>query len=182
MEIFELLKDLKNIEADPDYLIRSRAELLTRPPKVRNGAWNIFVSALQSGSAIALTGLFLLLLLGGFSITKLTSFFGAFGSLQRGALTVEAQAVDIQIQLADLNYKNTPRAQFKTAKGVTGGISTLEGAAGAVTGGTTPSEGSSSAAAKPVEIDNPTPVPNGTSTEPAPQPVGIDQALQVLSE
>ena len=70
------------------------------------------MNALQSGSAIALTGALLFLLIGGFSIAR---FLETSGGLDPYSLRAEAEAIDIQIQLAQLAY-DAPASEVKAGE------------------------------------------------------------------
>jgi hypothetical protein len=95
------LKKLKNVKPRPSYVSRSRAEILTTPVLPQRASWRQIVFGMaQSGSAIALMGIFFVFLAGGFSLMKVVGW-------DRQSITVEAQAIDMQIQLADLKYTNT---------------------------------------------------------------------------
>lgn len=71
----------------------------------------MFMSALQSGSAVAVGVLALVVLGGGYSIVK---YLKTAGGLDRGALSAEAQAIDMQIELANINYSSLPFAAAHT--------------------------------------------------------------------
>ncbi len=106
MQLEKLLKQLKTIEPDIRYTLRSREEILARQPK--RGRWlawkEVVYGIIQSGSAIALTGVIILLMGGAFSLRGIIAREGGF--LDRQSLQAEAQAIDIQIQLADVSYDN----------------------------------------------------------------------------
>lgn len=104
MNIENLLKQLKTLEPDQKYVLRSRAEILSRPQEVAMGWRAVLVGVLQSGSAIALTGVMILVLGGAFSVRGYLSRAG--GLLDRQGLQAEAQAIDIQIELANVSYAN----------------------------------------------------------------------------
>lgn len=102
MELFELLKNLKRIKADPVYIRRSR-ELFGGSIMPKRSPWAIFKESLQVGSAIALAGILIILMLGGLSLSKLFSPF-RLSSLDPAGLQAEAQAVDIQLELTKIAY------------------------------------------------------------------------------
>ena len=107
MELIHLLKKLKSITADAEYTRRSRELLcgieqkeILAPRNFRSFVTHMF----QFGSAIALAGFLILLVIGGFTFGN---FFSPFrlGSLDPKSLRVEAEAIDIQIQLTNLGYE-----------------------------------------------------------------------------
>jgi hypothetical protein len=105
MDIHELLKQLKTLTPDAEYSARSRRVILSAPRKeVKRGVWDVILGTLQAGSAIVLTGILILLIVGGFSgapwLGKPFTPEFDFQSLQ-----AEADAVDIQIQLTEVSYQ-----------------------------------------------------------------------------
>jgi len=104
MDLITIFKQLKRIEPDIDYTGRSRATILGSPRGGVAGAWHIVLHSLQFGSAVALVAVLFLLVIGGFSAWK---FFSPLklSSLDPASLRAEAQAVDIQIQLTDVAYR-----------------------------------------------------------------------------
>lgn len=116
MELQELLKQFKRIEPDAGYTRRSRSLIVEAPLPERPllSPWRIFTHSLQLGSAIALVGVLLILVLGGFSSWKFLSPF-RLSSLDPSSLQAEAQAIDVQIHLTDINYVE-PGNQTTTVK------------------------------------------------------------------
>lgn len=116
MELQELLKQFKNIGPDAGYTRRSRSLIVEAPMPERPllSPWRIFTHSLQLGSTIALVGVLLVLVLGGFSSWKFLSPF-RLSSLDPSSLQAEAQAIDIQVHLTDINYVE-PENQTTTAK------------------------------------------------------------------
>jgi hypothetical protein len=103
MEILELLKKIKNIAPDSDYQLRSKALILSSPQKPKEKALIILVRALESGLAISLGAILLLIFLGGFSVIKLFSPYQMAG-LNLNNMKVQAQDISNQIHLAELSY------------------------------------------------------------------------------
>lgn len=121
MDIFHSLRQLKRIEPDPVYGRYSRAKILMETPLelpwYRRG-FRVLSGILQSSSALALGGITLFLIIGGFSIMRTA------GGLNGEDIRAEAEAIDIQIQLADVQYsamppdagaRDLPPAVFKSA-------------------------------------------------------------------
>ncbi len=103
-KIIQKLKRLQSITPDSGYTRRSRSLLVTAPITQKPlSPWRVLVTSFQFGSAIALTAVLLIVIIGGFSAWKLISPF-RLGSLDPASLQAEAEAVDIQIQLTNLAY------------------------------------------------------------------------------
>lgn len=123
--IIALLKKLKHIEADSSYTRDSRRVILSVPGDARETpltAWRILANSFHIGSTIVLTGLLIILVLGGFSAGKFLTPF-RLSSLDVDSLQAEAEAIDIQIQLTDFEYQEAERApqpSEKTDGSVTG--------------------------------------------------------------
>ncbi len=107
MNIYETLKNLRFIKPDEGYSARSRnviTSMIQDTPRPRITLWQFVLQNIQLGSAIALTGLLLLLGFGGFSAWKSFSPFG-INSLDPANLRAEADAVkDIEVALNSVEY------------------------------------------------------------------------------
>ena len=106
MELIELLKKLKHVKAEPAYTRRSRFLILGEAVGLERPSrhpWQLILHSLQFGSAVALAGLLLVLIVGGFSAWRFLSPF-QLSSLDPQSLRAEAQEVDIQIQLTNIAY------------------------------------------------------------------------------
>ena len=171
MQLDTILKQLKTIKPDADYAARVRASLTKLEPRpstslrVRKTLREVLRETIQSGSALALASLALIVILGG------ASFFDAGNHIVLGTpldpahITAEAQAIDIEVQLSGLEYSyqeavspakpsettisGRPRVNFKEMNPVLGDIANPAAAS------STPSE---------------------------PEPIGIDAALEFLGE
>lgn len=113
MNHFEHLKRLNRIEPDPAYAERSRRLIISAPQKLRVSIWDNFMNSLRSGSAVAVAVLALVILGGGYSMMR---YLKTTGGLDRGALSAEAQAIDMQIELADIKYSSLPFADNHAKK------------------------------------------------------------------
>lgn len=102
-EIKQQLKILRRITPDAEFSRRSRETILGLPAIAPLRPWKIFTTSIQFGSAIALTAVLLLVILGGISAWKYLSPF-RLSSLDPASLKAEAEAVDIQIELSTLSY------------------------------------------------------------------------------
>ncbi len=106
MTLFELLKQFKKIEPDTAFTETSRRAILAHEPvapiahgwSAQRTLWKIF----ETGAAVALTGFFVLLITGAFSGTRFSPV--QYSALDPQSLHAEAQAIDIQVQLANVNY------------------------------------------------------------------------------
>ena len=115
MDIQKIIKILKSVEADAAYTARSRHTIMG----MRRGAPRLTVfsyigTMLAEGSAIALAGALLLLIMTGFSTWEFLSPF-ELKSLDPAGLRAEAHAIDIQVQLTLLAYPDVLRNQSTTA-------------------------------------------------------------------
>ncbi len=167
MEIKDFIKQLKSVEPDPSFAASSKRAILALLPAepALRGVPRFratILKIIETGAAVALTGFFILLITGAFSDTGLVPQYGA---LNPNALQAEAQAIDIQIQLANLNYAEAlPQANESTlqiATNTPAATAALRAATGAAV--STGAAASSSAGAQ-------------TTT------VTIDQALQGLAQ
>jgi len=113
MNTKEFFDHLKQIVPDPGYAARSRRAVLFGE-RTQLAPWSLIVRAFQSGSALALAGVLILVIAGGFSSLDLLSPL-KLSSFDPHALEAEAQAVDIQIHLTDIDY-NQPANQQTTAQ------------------------------------------------------------------
>lgn len=116
MELTELLKKLKKLEPDAGYARKSRHLIMSRRESApREFLFGHFVSSIfQSGSAIVMTAMVLFLVFGSFSLWKLLSP-GSPVAIDLAGLQAEAQAIDIQIQLANVAYREPDSLQNKTS-------------------------------------------------------------------
>lgn len=116
MELIEILKKLKKIEANAEYTRKSRQIIMSQERNV----WPVFslkhfaVNIFQSGSAIAMTAMVLLLIFGSFSLWKIFSRGNPI-AIELTGLQAEAQAIDIQIQLTNIAYHEPVLLENKTS-------------------------------------------------------------------
>jgi len=118
MGIFGEIKKLKNIVPDEAYSKNSLRLILSEPVNEVTGFRTFLRLALRSGSAVAVAGIFLIIILGSLSFIKTFTPVG-ISSLDPTGLRAEAQAIDIQIELANFNYK-----EIAASAGFTGGAKT----------------------------------------------------------
>ncbi len=172
MKISELFSQFKRINPDPQYSEKSKRMVLSslrETMPVRERGVMVFLRALETGAALVLAGFFILLATGGFSGNKYLAPV-QYAVIDPSGLQAEAQAIDIQIRLANLDYSEvtSTAAQSTTptisavmrplmAAGLGTASSTSGGTASSTSGGTASSTASST-------------------------PLTVDQALQALSQ
>ena len=161
MNLFELLKQFKRIEPDATFSASSRRAILAQAElkeslTVRRVLFHIF----EAGAAVALTGFFILILTGTFGSSRLAPV--QFSAIDPQGIRAEAQAIDIQIQLANVAYQGGSSAEstVSSAKPTT------------ATSLVTPTAPQTATATAGVE----------NSTSSSTSTVSIDQALQSLSQ
>jgi hypothetical protein len=103
MNLFETLKQFKNIKADSSYTEKSRLVVLASPQHEPMGTRFVFGRIFGTAGSIALAGIIVFIVAGGLSISR---YFlpVSFQGIDPAALHAEAQAIDMQINLANLNY------------------------------------------------------------------------------
>jgi hypothetical protein len=168
MNLLELLKQFKNIEPNPAFKEQSKRAVLASAPAmaVVPGGWGTqrtIWKIIETAAAVALTGFFVLLITGSLSDFAFSPV--QYSAIDPQSLHAEAQAIDMQIQLANLNYTE-PSAATQSTVQIAGA---KPGAPAAVS---TPLMSASGTAA----IASSTTVTNATGT------VSVDQALQSLAQ
>ena len=105
MKLSDILKQFKNIQPDADFSRRSRTEILLSPQNERRTMRGVFafLHVIETGAAVALVGFFILILTGSFSPTRSIAPI-QYAVIDPAGLHAEAQAIDMQIQLADIVY------------------------------------------------------------------------------
>ena len=103
MELLNTLKKFKNVNPDESYAEKSRGLILSSKREVKFSAWSLILRNLELGATFALVGVLILLILGGFSPWKNTTPL-QISNLDPAGLRAEATAIDMQIQLMNLNY------------------------------------------------------------------------------
>lgn len=172
MKLNDILKQFKNIEPDADFTRRSRTEILLSPQveaRTMRGVF-AFLHVLETGAAVALAGFFILILTGSFSPTASIAPI-QYSVIDPQGLHAEAQAIDMQIQLADVQY---PQAtSTASAESTPASQATLTKVFAAALGAEATSTASSSASA--------TGGVSSTASSTASTTLSVDQALQQLS-
>lgn len=104
MDEFHRLKQLNKIAPDPEYALQTRVRILAAPQKMQVPIWSTFVVSLRSGSIVAIAALALVVIGGGASLMK----YLESSALSSPTLKAEAQAIDMQIELTNVDYKSLP--------------------------------------------------------------------------
>ena len=155
MNLFETLKQMKQLVPDEQYVAKSKRAILATaqaPQKNRFVLWRV----LETGAAVVLGGFFIMLITGGFSGSSPVQY----SVIDTQGLNAEAQAIDIQIQLANFAYPQST----STAANVK------------------PSRTGNAAAVRPMAVSGTAlPATNTASGTPS-STLSIDDALQALSE
>ncbi len=135
MNLFEILKQFKNIEPDAAFKETSKRAILALEPKAAGwSAQRTFWKIIETGVAVALTGFFILLITGAFPGSEFSP--ARYSAIDPQGLRAEAQAIDIQIQLANLSYSEPAAvstaavAGTKPGSAITAPTSTLPAANG----------------------------------------------------
>ncbi|MGC9968189.1 MAG: hypothetical protein ABSC29_00435 [Minisyncoccia bacterium] len=120
MNLFQILKQFKNIEPDPAFKETSRRAILAyRPVAPTTHLWSAqrtLWRIIETGAAVALTGFFVLLITGAFSGSRFVPV--QYSAVDPQSLHAEAQAIDIQIQLANVTYaESAVESTVQTAGG-----------------------------------------------------------------
>lgn len=101
----EFIKKLKEILPGKEYAESSKRAILAVDQYPRWSFWGSLTESLSTGVAIVLAGALLVLVMGGFS--SLNPF--SLRSLDPAGLKAEAEAIDIQIRLSNLDYNDFTR-------------------------------------------------------------------------
>ena len=115
MNLLELLKKLKEIEPDKHYTEKSRSVILSTPLVKKLRYTSPWLPQLKFIGAFSLASLIFFILLGGFSNSKFSAPL-KLSNLDPTSLKAEADAIDIQIQITDIHYReSSPTTNESTA-------------------------------------------------------------------
>ncbi len=101
MDLFEILKEFKKMQPEKNFTENSRRTILMHAPAERLSARRFFARSIAVASSLVLAGALIFIVAGGLSMTKLAP---KFSSIDPTALRAEAQAIDTQINLLNVNY------------------------------------------------------------------------------
>ncbi len=171
MKLFDILKQFKNIQPNEDFSRYSRAEILLSPQDERRTMHGIFtfLHVVETGAAIALVGFFILILTGNFSLMRFIEPV-QYAVIDPAGLHAEAQAIDIQIKLANIEYPQvttTAAATPATSAALTKAFATVLG---------------TSAASSSVAMATSTAITSTSASVASASSLSVDQALQQLTE
>ncbi len=172
MKLSDILKQFRNIEPDAQFSQRSKREILLSPRSERMTMRGVFafLHLLETGAAVALAGFFILILTNGFAPASSIAPI-QYSVIDPQGLHAEAQAIDMQIQLADIEY---PQVASTAAMGsVAASPAALTKVFAAALGVQATSSASTTAAG----TDGST----STASTTASTTLSVDQALQQLS-
>lgn len=113
----EFIKKLKEILPGREYAENSKRAILAVDQYPQWSFWGSLTESLSTGVSIVLAGALLILIMGGFS--SLNPF--SLKSLDPVGLKAEAEAIDIQIRLSNLNYNDFTRV-ISGKKGISSGL------------------------------------------------------------
>jgi hypothetical protein len=173
MKLFETLQQFKNIEPDSGFVEKSKRMILASPQKAEQSIGMrgvlIFLHTIETGAALALAGFFILLVTGSFSGTKYLAPV-QYSVIDPGGLHAEADAIDMQIQLANISYAEVSSTAESTVAmlGAAGVVAHPLGAKGKTPAGAGVAAG--------MGIGSDTASSTGSST------LSVDQALEQLSQ
>ena len=132
MKLSDVFKQFKNIQPDADFSRHSRANILLSPQNERRTMRDMFafLHVIETGAAVALVGFFVLILTGSFSPTRSIAPI-QYAVIDPAGLHAEAQAIDMQIQLARVSYSggvavtaSAPESTALTAQATSSALST----------------------------------------------------------
>lgn len=126
MDLIKVLKQFKAIEPDKSFATRSRGLILGAQTKTPVGFWGVVLRNIESGAALALTGLLIFVILGGLSAWNQAFSPAPFEALNPASLRAEAQAVDIQIELTNLSYESAPAKTGESTAAFSPALTTSE--------------------------------------------------------
>lgn len=170
MSLFETLRKFKTIKPDPEYTEKSKRVILSSRQNIP--AMNPFRSILQfieTGAAVALAGFFILLISGALSNSTYIAPV-QYSVIDGATLHAEADAIDMQIKLADVSYPASASNNGSTVQ------------AGAGTAATPKQFSATVAAATSSESNGKAPAAAATTSSGAASTSSVDAALKALSE
>lgn len=103
MNLFEVLKQFKDIHSDPAYRERSKQEILSHVPVEHWNPRRVVFAMFETGIAVALSVFFIIAVAGKLPNSSYVAP-SQLSAMNPQTLRAEAQAVDIQIKLAQVAY------------------------------------------------------------------------------
>lgn len=171
MKLFDIIKQFKTIEPDAGFSERSKREILLSPqtePLTMRGVF-AFLHVVETGAVVVLAGFFILILTGSFSPTRSIAPI-QYSVIDPQGLHAEAQAIDMQIQLADVEYPEST----STGTGSTGSTAVAPAALSHVFAAALKAQSTSSDAGTPTTAA-------ASSSTATTTTLSVDEALKQLS-
>jgi len=119
MDLLETLKQFKTIVPDTGFTTKSKRAVLAALP-LEDSAFGVsglrraIFHIIETGVAVGLAGLFIVLITGGFSGSVISPV--KFSAIDPQTLHAEADAIDAQIDLASVNYSEPAAVTESTQK------------------------------------------------------------------
>ena len=113
MDLLDTLKQFKRIEPDLSFAENSRRAILASAPFEKFSVRKIFTRVFETAGSLVLAGVLVFAIAGGFSGSKYLSPV-SFSGIDPAALHAEAQAIDMQINLANITYAEVDRVAVST--------------------------------------------------------------------
>lgn len=108
-----ILHTLKTLEPDQNYSDRSLSAIVRTPRNPRSWMSFTILHVAEYSTAVALVSLLFFMMLGNASLTSLFSPIQS-SSLNAGSLRAEAEAIDIQIRVLDIDYEENTNLSSTT--------------------------------------------------------------------
>lgn len=163
MNLFETLREFKKVEPDSSFTEKSkRAILATQQNIPSTSPFRGVLRFIETGAAVVLAGFFIILITGAFSNSG-SIVPVQYSVINPAALNAEAQAIDVQIQLAHVSYAegapkvapavgSTPFAAAATSSALSTSMTAVTSSVAAVASAAT-SATSSAATSTTVSVD-----------------------------
>lgn len=165
MNLLEILRQFKTIKPDSSFSEKSKRAILASPQNIPARPFAPVFRFLETGVAVVLAGFFILLITGAFSNSTYIAPV-QYSVIDVAGLHAEAQAIDMQIELANVNYPESSVAPQSTAFAAAATSSDLSTSMMAATS-------SASAVAA---------MQSSTASSTSSSTVSVDQALEQLSK
>ena len=127
MNLFDILKQFKNIEPDPAYKESAKRAILAQTPHEPWSARRTVLTFFETSIAVALAGFFVLVITGTFPPASYVAP-AQFSVIDPATLRAEAQAVDMEIQLAQITYTEATTSAESTLQAATDSVPTSSAA------------------------------------------------------
>ncbi len=169
MNLFETLRKFKTIKPDPSYTEKSKRVILaSRQEMPAMSPFRGILQFIETGAAVALAGFFILLITGAFSnsgyITPVQ-----YSVIDSAGLHAEAQAIDMQIQLANVSYPNVASLNNGSTQEASGSAASPRSFSAAITVATS-------------SVSTPAGAGSSTTSTASTSTASVDNALRALSQ